>query len=105
MKNLLNSMKFLVTLVMAQFNFSSESDYTTPITQTYNSSPTSKPLTFFTGTTTSNEVTTSKPMRTIRIGLLCKYNGPQSYVQDIGAFGLAMDRIATEQLLPNVQFQ
>lgn len=107
MNNLLKSITLLLTLLIAQLYFSLEADYTTPITQAYNSSPTSIPFTFFTGPTTSNEVTftTPKPMRTIRIGLLCKYNGPQSYVEDIGAFGLAMDRIAAEQLVPNFQFQ
>lgn len=42
---------------------------------------------------------------TIRVGIITNYTGPQSYVQDIGALGLAIDRIAADQLLPNVQFQ
>ena len=49
--------------------------------------------------------TTAQTPLTVRVGIITNYTGTQSYVEDIGALGLALDRIVADQLLPNVQFE
>lgn len=51
-----------------------------------------------------NASTSTTPL-IIRVGIITNLTGTQSYVSDIGALGLAIDRIVSEQLLPNVVFE
>ena len=48
--------------------------------------------------------TAQTPLK-VRVGIITNYTGTQSYVKDIGALGLALDRIVADQLVPNVQFE